>query len=61
MSFTPVPFILPPAGRSDSVLENTDRLAALLVRQRELLKRLDLDKDEVGSAGLGTEEARQAA
>ena len=41
--------------------EHEDRLAALLVRQRELLKRLDLDKDEVGSARLDGEDARQAA
>jgi hypothetical protein len=41
--------------------EHEDRLTALLVRQRDLMKRLDLDKDEVGSAGLDTDEARQAA
>ena len=33
----------------------------LLTRQRELLKRLDLNKDEVGSANLGDAEFRDVA
>ncbi len=41
--------------------EHEGRLADLLVRQRELLKRLDLDKDEAGSAKADAEEVRQAA
>lgn len=41
--------------------EHEGRLTALLVRQRELVKQLDLGKDEAGSAGLDGEVARQAA
>jgi len=41
--------------------EHEVRLTALLVRQRELLKQLDLDKDESGSASLDGEAVRQAA
>jgi N12 class adenine-specific DNA methylase len=41
--------------------ENEGRLVTLLARQRELLKQLDLDKDEAGSAKVDAEEVRQAA
>ena len=41
--------------------EHEGRLSGLLVRQRELVKQLDLGKDEAGSAGLDGEAARQAA
>lgn len=41
--------------------EHEGRLTDLLVRQRELLKQLDLDKDEAGSAKVDSEEVRQAA
>ncbi len=41
--------------------EHEGRLTDLLVRQRELLKQLDLDKDEAGSARVDAEEVRQAA
>ena len=41
--------------------EHEGRLTDLLVRQRGLLKLLDLDKDEVGSARVDAEEVRQAA
>jgi hypothetical protein len=41
--------------------EHEGRLVNLLARQRELLKQLDLDKDEVGSAKGDAEEVRQAA
>ncbi|MBI5720668.1 MAG: DEAD/DEAH box helicase [Burkholderiales bacterium] len=41
--------------------EHEARLTDLLVRQRELLKRLDLDKDEAGSARIEAEEPRIAA
>jgi hypothetical protein len=41
--------------------EHEGRLTDLLGRQRELLKQLDLDKDEAGSAKVGAEEVRQAA
>ena len=41
--------------------EHEGRLADLLVRQRKLLKQLDLDKDEAGSAKADAEEVRQAA
>jgi hypothetical protein len=33
----------------------------LLARQRELLKQLDLDKDEAGSTKVDAEEVRQVA
>jgi hypothetical protein len=36
--------------------EHEGRLTDLLVRQRELLKQLDLDKDEAGSAKVDAEE-----
>ena len=36
-------------------------LTDLLVRQRELLRQLDLDKDEAGSTKVEAEEVRQAA
>lgn len=41
--------------------EHESRLVELLARQRELLKRLDLDKDEAGSAAADAEETQQAA
>ncbi|MBX3681642.1 MAG: hypothetical protein KF731_03035 [Thauera sp.] len=41
--------------------EHEGRLTDLLVRQRELLRQLDLDKDEAGSARADAEEVRQAA
>lgn len=41
--------------------EHEDRLTDLLSRQRDLLKRLDLDKDEAGSTSVDAEEVRQAA
>lgn len=41
--------------------EHEGRLADLLVRQRELLGQLDLDKDEAGIGKIDTEELRQAA
>ena len=41
--------------------EHESRLTVLLVRQRELLKQLDLDKDEAGNASLDGEAMRQAA
>jgi len=41
--------------------EHEGRLSTLLVRQRELLKQLDLDKDEAGNASLDGEAMRQAA
>ncbi|MDP3653785.1 MAG: DEAD/DEAH box helicase family protein [Rhodoferax sp.] len=41
--------------------EHEGRLTDLLVKQRELLRQLDLDKDEAGSAKVDAEEARQAA
>jgi hypothetical protein len=41
--------------------EHEARLAELLVRQRELLRQLDLDKGEAGTMSVGAEEIRQAA
>lgn len=41
--------------------EYEDRLTDLLVRQRELLRQLDLDKDEAGIGKVDAEELRQAA
>ncbi len=41
--------------------EHEGRLAELLVRQRELLRQLDLDKDEAGTSATEAEEALQAA
>ncbi len=41
--------------------EHENRLMELLVRQRELLKQLDLDKDEAGSAKVDAEDVRQVA
>lgn len=41
--------------------EHEGRLQTLLIRQRALLKQLDLDKDEVGTAKIDTEELREAA
>ncbi|MBE0550543.1 MAG: DEAD/DEAH box helicase [Rubrivivax sp.] len=41
--------------------EHEGRLLELLTRQRELLKQLDLDKDEAGTAKVDTEELREAA
>jgi N12 class adenine-specific DNA methylase len=41
--------------------EHEGRLTDLLVRQRELLGQLDLDKDEAGIGKIDTEEVRQAA
>jgi hypothetical protein len=41
--------------------EHEGRLLDLLTRQRELLKRLDLDKDEAGSARMDAEDSKSAA
>ena len=41
--------------------EHEGRLTDLLVKQRELLRQLDLDKDEAGSMKVDAEEMRQAA
>ena len=41
--------------------EHEARLLDLMTRQRELLKRLDLDKDEAGTAKVDTEELHEAA
>ncbi|MDF3831449.1 DEAD/DEAH box helicase [Cupriavidus basilensis] len=41
--------------------EHESRLTDLLIRQRELLKQLDLDKDEAGSTKVDAEEMRQVA
>ncbi|MDR3368827.1 Eco57I restriction-modification methylase domain-containing protein [Rhodoferax sp.] len=41
--------------------EHESRLVNLLARQRELLKQLDLDKDEAGSTKVDAEEVRQVA
>lgn len=41
--------------------EHEGRLVQLLARQRELLKQLDLDKDEAGSAKVGDEDMRMVA
>ena len=41
--------------------EHEGRLLDLMTRQRELLKRLDLDKDEAGTAKVDSEELRKAA
>lgn len=41
--------------------EHENRLAELLIRQRELLSSLDLDKDAIGTARMDAEETRQAA
>jgi hypothetical protein len=41
--------------------EHEGRLTDLLVKQRELLRQLDLDKDEAGSAKVDAEEVQQAA
>lgn len=41
--------------------EHENRLVELLARQRELLKQLDLDKDEAGSAKVDPEDVRQMA
>jgi N12 class adenine-specific DNA methylase len=41
--------------------EHEARLLDLLTRQRQLLSRLDLDKDEAGTAKVDTEELREAA
>jgi len=41
--------------------EHEGRLVQLLARQRELLKQLDLDKDEAGSSKVGDEEMRMVA
>jgi N12 class adenine-specific DNA methylase len=41
--------------------EHEGRLTDLFVRQRELLKQLDLDKDEAGIGRIDVEEIRQAA
>ena len=45
----------------DRPFEYENRLVELIARQRELLKLLDLDKDEVGTARMGAEEIKQAA
>ena len=45
----------------DRPFEYETRLVELLARQRELLKLLDLDKDEVGTAMMDAEESKQAA
>jgi hypothetical protein len=41
--------------------EHEGRLVDLLAKQRELLKRLDLDKDDAGSARLDSEDMKTAA
>ena len=41
--------------------EHEGRLTDLLVKQRELLRQLDLDKDEAGSMKIDAEETLQAA
>ncbi|MDP1533069.1 MAG: hypothetical protein Q8L92_05750 [Rubrivivax sp.] len=41
--------------------EHEGRLLDLMARQRELLKRIDLDKDEAGTAKIDTEQLREAA
>ena len=41
--------------------EHEGRLLALLTRQRKLLRQLDLDKDEAGTAKIDAEEVREAA
>jgi len=41
--------------------EHEGRLLDLLTRQRQLLSQLDLDKEEAGTAKVGTEELREAA
>ena len=41
--------------------EHEGRLLDLMTRQRELLKQLDLDKDEAGTTKVDTEELREAA
>lgn len=40
--------------------EHEGRLLDLMTRQCELLKRLDLDKDEAGTVSVDTEELREA-
>ncbi len=45
----------------DRPFEYESKLVELLARQRELMKLLDLDKDEVGSASIDAEEIKQAA
>lgn len=45
----------------DRPFEYENRLVELLARQRELLKLLDLDKGEAGTAGMDAEEAKQVA
>jgi len=41
--------------------EYEGRLTDLLIRQRELLRQLDLDKDEAGIGKIDTEDLRQTA
>ena len=41
--------------------EHEGRLLDLMTQQRELLKRLNLDKDEAGTAKVDSEELRKAA
>lgn len=41
--------------------EHEGRLLDLLTRQRQLLSRLELDKEEAGTAKVDTEELREAA
>jgi N12 class adenine-specific DNA methylase/predicted RNA methylase len=48
-------------GQLASPFEHEDRLAALLVRRRDLSKELDLGSDEVGSGGLDATEEPLAA
>jgi len=45
----------------DRPFEYENRLSELLSRQRELLKLLDLDRDEAGTARIDAEEVKQAA
>ena len=45
----------------ERLFEHEGRLLDLMTRQRELLKRLDLDRDEAGTARVDTEELREAA
>jgi hypothetical protein len=45
----------------DRPFEHEHKLTELLGRQRELMKLLDLDKDQIGTSGVDSEEAVQAA
>ena len=45
----------------DRPFEYENRLAGLLTRQCELLRLLDLDRDEAGTARMDAEDVKQAA